>query len=283
MASTSRIFERNLFPSPSPFDAPLTRLDFLNDMYNAEKYIAECIESVLNQTYGDFQIVAVDDGSPDGAGQICDEYSERDNRISVIHKENGGQISARYEGIKLAKTSAKETDYFVFLDSDDTLEPNALEVICQTVTAKNSDIVFFEYNRVFCGQKQEILYEKSWFVGDISDKRELYKTVFFDSRYNSMCIKSIRCDMIEEIDYTEYYDLRLGEDLLHSMPIYKKCNFVTFIEDKLYNYTINSSSVTQTQTYEKYKVNSTVRKAVWDFLQAENCFTESDFEEYLLV
>ena len=251
-------------------------------VYNTEDFVGNCIESVLNQTYENFQIIAVDDGSPDMAGRICDDYSKKDSRISVIHQENAGQISARYAGIHMAKKSADYNDYFVFVDSDDTLESNSLEVIYQTVKAKNSDIVFFEYNRVFRGQKQNDTHEKAWFVGDVSDKRELYKTVFSDARYNSMCIKSIRCDIVDEIDYTDFYYLRLGEDLLHSIPIYKKCNHVTFIGDRLYNYTINPNSVTQTQTHKNYKVDSTVRKTVWDFLQAENCFTESDFEEYLL-
>lgn len=249
-------------------------------VYKTEEYIAACIESVLNQTYGNFHIIAVDDGSPDHAGLICDDYGVKDDRITVIHKENGGQISARHEGIKLAKQSADEKDYFVFLDSDDTLTPDALEVIFNTVNAKGSDIVFFQYNKIVDGCVRDGA-NSAWFVGDVHDKRELYKIVLKDPKYNSMCIKAMRNNMVDVIDYSEFYGVRFGEDLLHSLSIYKKCRFASFIDKRLYNYTTNPSSVTRLQFYQNYKVDSTVRNAVWQFVQSENCFTEEDLEDYL--
>ena len=250
-------------------------------VYKTEEYIAACLESVLNQTYKMFQIIVVDDGSPDRAGLICDDYGAKEDRITVIHKENGGQISARHEGIKRAKQSADEKDYFVFLDSDDTLTPDALETIFNTVNDKGSDIVFFQYNKVVNGCVQEGA-NGDWFVGDVQDKRELYKIVLKEPKYNSMCIKAMRCNIVDVIDYSEFYRVRFGEDLLHSLSIYKKCGLVSFIDKCLYNYTTNPSSVTQSQSHKSYNVDSTVRNTVWQFIQSENCFTKEDLEDYLV-
>ena len=98
-------------------------------IYNIEKYIRRCIDSVLLQSFTDFELILVDDGSPDRCGAICDEYAKKDERIKVIHKENGGLVSARQAGIKVASG-----DYIFHLDGDDAVLPDALEsaykIIC---------------------------------------------------------------------------------------------------------------------------------------------------------
>ena len=91
-------------------------------IYNIEKYIRRCIESVLSQSFADFELILVDDGSPDNSGAICDEYAEKDERIQVIHKENGGLVSARQAGIRVASG-----DYIFHLDGDDAVLPDALD------------------------------------------------------------------------------------------------------------------------------------------------------------
>ena len=100
-------------------------------IYSIEKYIRRCIDSVLLQSFTDFELILVDDGSPDRCGAICDEYAKKDERIKVIHKENGGLVSARQAGIKVASG-----DYIFHLDGDDAVLPDALEsaykIICDT-------------------------------------------------------------------------------------------------------------------------------------------------------
>ena len=86
-------------------------------IYNVEKYLRECLDSVINQTYKKLQIILIDDGSNDNSGKICDEYKEKDNRIEVMHKANGGVSSARNAGLKIAKG-----DYITFVDGDDYLD-----------------------------------------------------------------------------------------------------------------------------------------------------------------
>ncbi|MBQ9861711.1 MAG: glycosyltransferase [Clostridia bacterium] len=89
-------------------------------VYNVERYLPRCIDSILSQTFTDFQLILIDDGSPDACGRICDEYAARDPRIGVIHQENAGVGSARNAGLDAAVGK-----YIYFIDPDDSLEPNA--------------------------------------------------------------------------------------------------------------------------------------------------------------
>ena len=91
-------------------------------VYKVEPYLARCIDSILAQTFTDFELILIDDGSPDNCGRICDEYSQKNNRIQVIHKENGGLSSARNAGMEICKG-----DYIYFIDSDDWIEPDMYE------------------------------------------------------------------------------------------------------------------------------------------------------------
>ncbi len=108
-------------------------------VYNVEDYLRECIDSVLCQTYHNFEIILVNDGSTDSSGEICDEYVEKDERVTVIHQKNGGLSVARNTGL-----SEANGEYVYFLDSDDYIEKNALETLLVIAQKDNSDIVFFD-------------------------------------------------------------------------------------------------------------------------------------------
>ena len=97
-------------------------LSVIVPVYNTEKYLGDCIDSILAQSYDDFEIILVDDGSTDKSGTICDEYAERNNRVKVIHQENGGVTNARKTGVRNACGT-----YFSFLDSDDWIHPEMFE------------------------------------------------------------------------------------------------------------------------------------------------------------
>ena len=108
-------------------------------VYNVESYLRECVESVINQTYENLEIILVDDGSTDSSGEICDEYLDKDSRITVIHQKNGGLSAARNAGL-----DACEGDYVYFLDSDDYIDSNALSSLIDIAEKEKSDIVFFD-------------------------------------------------------------------------------------------------------------------------------------------
>ncbi|MEY8735983.1 glycosyltransferase family 2 protein [Lactobacillus sp. AN1001] len=109
-------------------------------VYNVQKYVELCIKSCINQTYENIEIILVDDGSTDSSGKICDEYSKRDNRISVIHTTNRGQGSAR--NIGLNKCTG---DFITFLDADDVLNENFIQILQKLLINYNADIVAYAW------------------------------------------------------------------------------------------------------------------------------------------
>ena len=117
----------------------MKKVSVIVPVYKVEKYLHECVESILRQTYRELQIILVDDGSPDGSGAICDEYALCDDRITVIHGENGGLSAARNRGMALC-----EGEYVLFVDSDDWLEDNAIEVLVNKAKADLLDILLYD-------------------------------------------------------------------------------------------------------------------------------------------
>lgn len=120
-------------------------------VYKVEKYLQRCVSSLLNQTYHKLEIILVDDGSPDNCGKICDNYAAQDNRIKVIHKENGGLSDARNAAIPLAQGV-----YISFVDSDDWVSEKYVEHLYEAIKKDNSDLAFSWFANVFEGQEQDI-------------------------------------------------------------------------------------------------------------------------------
>ena len=106
----------------------MPKISVIVPVYNVEKYLCECIDSILTQTFTDFELILVDDGSQDNSGKICDEYANKDHRITVIHQENQGQASARNNALAIAKG-----EWVHFVDSDDLIHPQMLEILYATV------------------------------------------------------------------------------------------------------------------------------------------------------
>lgn len=120
------------------------KISIIIPMYDVEKYLRRCLDSVLNQTFQDWQAICVDDGGPDKSGEIAEEYATRDKRFVVIHKENGGLSDARNAGMPYAKG-----DYILYIDSDDFIHPQTLEIAYNEIKKNKSDIVSFQYDRCY--------------------------------------------------------------------------------------------------------------------------------------
>lgn len=158
-------------------------------VYNVEKYLRQCIDSVINQTYKNLEIILIDDASPDNCGKICDEYAEKDSRVKVIHKKNGGAASARNEGLKIATG-----EYLAFVDSDDFLEVEAYERMVAAIEKNDADVVQCAFRDIYKNctvdrlvQTEEQIYRTAdymckyitdWTCGLIWDK--LFKRKLFD-------------------------------------------------------------------------------------------------------
>ena len=129
------------------------KISIIIPMYNVEKYLRRCLDSVLNQTFQDWQAICVDDGSPDKSGNIAEEYAQKDKRFIVVHKENGGLSDARNAGMSYATG-----DYIMYLDSDDFIHPQTMEIAYNLAKQNKSDIVSFTYDRFY--RPQLMVYHK---------------------------------------------------------------------------------------------------------------------------
>lgn len=134
----------------------MARFSIIIPVYNVEKYLDACVESVLAQTFTDFEVLLINDGAADGSGAICDRLAEKDSRVRVIHQENQGLSGARNTGIREA-----QGDYLMFLDSDDWWDTSAvLENVARRLEKTQADVLSFDYQKSFDGQKEPPYFNK---------------------------------------------------------------------------------------------------------------------------
>lgn len=214
-------------------------------VYNVEKYLRQCIESIVQQTEKDFELILVNDGSTDASGMICEEYQQRlPDKIKVIHQENKGLLLTRRVSISEAKGQ-----YCIFVDSDDYLRKDALEVIKQTIIQNNADLVI--YNCVRVTDEGEAYERVPVFVdGKVfteNDKWQIYTVLVKGNSLNNLVIKAVKRELIDKDN--NYHDARHvsnAEDLLQTLPIVTNAKRIVYRGEALYFYRQNSSSITKT-------------------------------------
>lgn len=215
-------------------------------IYNVEKYLEACIHSVLSQTFGDFELILVDDGSPDNCPEICDRYAIQDNRIKVVHKKNGGLASARQAGIKVA-----EGDYVYNLDSDDAIEIDTLEKAHEIITSTNCDIVSFGYQWVFDGKVDHITDDSldEGFYDRQAIEKHIYPRLLMDENMNHISYylsgKAVKRELVTENQLKVDPKISLGEDLCCVFPCYLQANSVYISKKAAYLYTMRGDSLSK--------------------------------------
>lgn len=208
------------------------KISCIMPVYNCEKYLEDMVDSVISQSYPNFELILVDDGSKDRSGSICDEYAERDKRIRVFHKDNGGVSSARNYGLEFACG-----DYCIFLDSDDLMSPYMLELLVTDIVQSNSDVAI-------CGYAQCQENDKSALISRPSKNYDLVtvpKEHIYDTIMMPLWNKLIRKDIIGFLRFEE--GISYGEDLLFSALLLLKCKDISIRKDVLYLYIKHSNSL----------------------------------------
>lgn len=217
------------------------KLSVIVPVYNVEKYIVECVESLINQTYTDIEIVLVDDGSTDSSGKICDEYALKYERVVTLHKTNGGLMSAWKYGVKHAKG-----EIIGFVDSDDWVDSNMYESLMSMLIKSDSDIVV-------CGLiKGEYLQHQSGDYDGCYYVKDLYSTIVNNGKFlgrgiiPSRVVKIFKRDIVNKaIPYCED-SISLGEDMVMNFASFMFAERVSFIHNFFpYHYRINPTSITQ--------------------------------------
>lgn len=202
-------------------------------VYGVEDYLEECIQSVVTQTYQNIEIILVDDGSKDRCPQIIDEWAARDARIRPVHKENGGQSSARNLGMELARG-----EYITFIDSDDWVEPEYCEKLYETLQSCGADIAVGSFQRIQGSKKYP-----AEFFADTDDMfypcSAVQAVQYFMECANAVWGKMYRAELLKD---TRFPAGRLAEEYKFQLRVLIHCDTVAFCNIHLYNYRLRKNS-----------------------------------------
>lgn len=215
------------------------RINVIVPLYNAEKTLHRCIDSIRGQSFKDYELILVDDGSTDGSGDICDAYAGNAHNINVVHKENQGVSHTRNTGLQNAVGK-----YILFVDSDDWIEERMLEKMVTAMTGK-TDLVICGYNRVIYNEDYRL--EKRIITENLTEIKVVDFLEGFHSHFESKSFcaiwnKLFRADLINNnrISFNEM--MSLGEDIIFNLDYLKKSRSIIYIEDSLYNYVVFSDN-----------------------------------------
>lgn len=232
-------------------------------IYNSQKYLEKCIESLINQTYRDIEIILVNDGSSDKSLDICRQYELKDERVKVISQNNQGTPKARKAGVDAAKG-----EYIIFCDSDDYMENNAVETLYLYGEKNRCDIVVGNYNRVYGKVKRRVkqFVEEQIIMHD--EYMEKYYTSFFGVQLFQWSLwgRLYKSALLKDKNVSFYpndgYKLLVGEDLYLSIQIYPMANIIGIIDKRIYNYRQGSGGTGKyNSNYMKdYKYTYYIRK-----------------------
>ncbi len=207
--------------------------------YNAEKYLGECLKSLEAQTFQDFEIVIVDDGSKDGTGEVADVFATSFHDVCVLHKANEGLILARRDGLSIV-----HGEYVLFLDADDALRSDALELLAEIVEGHHPDIVQYAFSTLssFAAPYTPLAIP----VGMISgDEFESYLHAFFDGTINSVWSRAVKRELfVTSLPYEDYRSIMHGEDMLLTAFYIQKAKSVFYTDEALYFYRSNNAAST---------------------------------------
>lgn len=220
-------------------------------IYKVEKYLPKCVDSIISQTYKDIEIILVDDGSPDGCPAICDEYAKKDNRIKVVHKINGGLVSARKAGLRHA-----DGKYIGFVDGDDWIEPEMYSLFADRIKNYSPDMVlsdfYFDYGDKLINSEQ--LFEREFYDKKALEE-ELYPKMLFSGVYykfgvNPCCWSKVYKKelLLKNLPLVDN-KIRMGEDAAFTYPCLLDAQSVATAKTPCYHYIINPESMTK--SYDK--------------------------------
>lgn len=257
------------------------KVSFILPIYNVEKYLGECVESILQQTYRDFEVVLVDDGSPDNSPALCDAYAEKDSRIRVVHKQNGGLSDARNAGLEVAKG-----DYVIFVDSDDFwVGKDSLQQLMELVDA-HPECDFISFNCSYYYQNTNTY--KKWVPFDEKLSRPIDKNTAMHSLVASGTMPMSAC--LKVISRKSLSDMRLSfikgilsEDIPWFIDLLDGCKKCMFVNQYIYAYRKGVvGSITSSKSYN-YRNFSNLLRIVDSELEKINRRSFSDSAKKALM
>lgn len=228
------------------------KISVIIPVYNCEQYLPACLDSVLNQTYQDLEMILVDDGSKDASGRICDEYEEKDKRIRVIHQENHGVSHARNVGMTLVTGEAVS-----FIDSDDTLEPEMYALLAGLMQEHEADIAHCGYKHIV-GEEIRLVHDTKRVIPQNAQEA---LDCFVSGRLfgGGLWNKLFRAQLIEGTAFRE--DLKINEDVLFNFDAFRKAKKTVFADHALYNYIAHFGTSAVFRTPDEKKISDSCEVA----------------------
>jgi len=218
----------------------MPKISIIVPAFNCENFLHESVSSILKQTFSDFEVILINDGSTDKTSEICDEYAKLDNRVIVMHKENGGVSSARNAGLQM--TSG---EYIAFIDGDDYCYPDCLKAYIENIEAYNADLVIAQY----VTERKTYSLKKADGKIEILKKADCFKRVFEFT--NSLCNKFFRRDIIFKHNICFDETLQHTEDLSFVCDYFQYIDKAVYVHEYVYYYRINPNSIVSSLNLEK--------------------------------
>ena len=251
----------------------MIKVSIIVPVYNTEKYLKGCLDSLVSQTYKNIEIVCINDGSQDNSLQILEEYRKRDNRIIIINQKNSGANISRTNGIKNSTGN-----YLMFVDSDDWILLNTVSELVDKIEQTNADIIKFD----FINRKTMRTVEKKLY--NFETKKQLYEKLLTTYELNNLTTEIINkkiCNLEEKVFKNKS---SAGEDLAVNLEIYDKANRILIMNECYYYYRTNSNSTTNTDNKESLYKNIEENKEnyIYEYAQKWNLLTKKLENEILL-
>lgn len=223
----------------------MAKVSIIIPIYNVEDYLEHCIKGILNQTFKDFELILVNDGSPDNSGQICDYYKKRDTRIKVVHKKNQGPGAARNSGLEIATGN-----YIYFCDPDDIVSPSLLSENVLLAEKNDANLVVFGYHNVFKSgnkEKKTLLRAENKFLKTKKEFRDEFEGLFKTNIMYTLWNKLYKKKFLDEYGY-RFSDNKVGEDTIFNYSVYRNLSRV-LINQEAYYYYIRNRNGSATNIY----------------------------------
>ena len=223
-------------------------ISIITPVYKADKYLVRCLDSILAQTFKDWELILVDDGSPDRSGAICDEYAVKDSRIRVIHKANGGVSAARQDGLEAA-----QGDYVIHVDPDDWIEPDMLQALYEKAVAEDADMVMCDYYDESASARKIINQKPT-----ARDNETVFKELF--SHLNGACFnKLVRRSLFDKFGIAFPSGLVLLEDLYVTAMLCIHNISIAYVPKPLYHYVLDANPASLVKRRGRDSVESICR------------------------
>lgn len=209
-------------------------------VYNVEKYLRKCLDSVVQQTFQDYEVILIDDGSTDESGSICEEYKAKyGDCIRVLHRENEGLLSARRQAFSMAQGK-----YCVCCDADDFLGGDALLQLARIIESEEPDMVIYNAY-LYQNDQQKIFYQHIFEEGFVANEAVM-DMLLLTYKINGMCLKAVKTAIVDkDRDYSTLYRYKYGEDLLQSIPLVLQSSKIYYLDRELYNYRQGSGMMSE--------------------------------------